>query len=195
MSERSVTSQQVGFVRRAKQSCGNPLTSPRLAPARNSWSRWQEKFTMCMSGVQIGNSGLEYYRLGGMPRMKPSCWILAVSIAILWPAGSPHAQTTEGAVVFEDHCASCHGNPSSATPATEVPSSGLHFGDVDRSTGHIRALFGDCRGAKESSTTTPKCKAPCDPRDHTQSRIKQDREFNTKRDALQMRSSAATKAN
>jgi polyvinyl alcohol dehydrogenase (cytochrome) len=52
--------------------------------------------------------------------MKRSAWILAVLIAMLWPAGNSNAQTTKGAVIFEQHCASCHGNPSSATPAPDV---------------------------------------------------------------------------
>jgi len=52
--------------------------------------------------------------------MKRFAWILAVAIAILWPAGSSNAQTTKGAVIFEQHCASCHGNPSAATPAPDV---------------------------------------------------------------------------
>jgi len=52
--------------------------------------------------------------------MKRFAWILAVAIAILWPAGFSNAQTTKGAVIFEQHCASCHGNPSAATPAPDV---------------------------------------------------------------------------
>ena len=52
--------------------------------------------------------------------MKRFAWILAVALAILWPAGSSKAQTTKGAVIFEQHCASCHGNPSAATPAPDV---------------------------------------------------------------------------
>jgi polyvinyl alcohol dehydrogenase (cytochrome) len=52
--------------------------------------------------------------------MKRYAWILAVLIAMFWPAVSSKAQTTKGAVVFEEHCASCHGNPSSAKPAPEV---------------------------------------------------------------------------
>lgn len=52
--------------------------------------------------------------------MKRSAWILAVLIAMLWPAGNSNAQTTKGAVIFEQHCATCHGNPSSATPAPDV---------------------------------------------------------------------------
>jgi polyvinyl alcohol dehydrogenase (cytochrome) len=54
--------------------------------------------------------------------MKRCAGILAVFIATLWPAISSQAQTTKGAVVFEQHCASCHGNPSAATPAPEVMS-------------------------------------------------------------------------
>jgi polyvinyl alcohol dehydrogenase (cytochrome) len=52
--------------------------------------------------------------------MKRSTWILAALIAILWPAVSSQAQTTKGAVVFENQCASCHGNPSAAKPAPDV---------------------------------------------------------------------------
>lgn len=52
--------------------------------------------------------------------MKSSRWILAVLIAVLWPAASSFAQTTKGAVVFEDHCASCHGNPASTAHAPEI---------------------------------------------------------------------------
>jgi len=52
--------------------------------------------------------------------MKRSAWILAVLIAVLCLAASSNAQTTKGAVVFENHCASCHGNPSAPTPAPEV---------------------------------------------------------------------------
>lgn len=52
--------------------------------------------------------------------MKSSRWILAVLIAVLWPAASSYAQTTKGAVVFEDHCASCHGNPASTAHAPEI---------------------------------------------------------------------------
>jgi len=52
--------------------------------------------------------------------MKRCAWFLAILIALLWPAGSSYAQTTKGAVIFEAHCASCHGNPSSTTPAPDV---------------------------------------------------------------------------
>jgi polyvinyl alcohol dehydrogenase (cytochrome) len=52
--------------------------------------------------------------------MKHCAWILTALIAMLCSTGSSQAQTTKGAVVFEEHCASCHGNPSSATPAPEV---------------------------------------------------------------------------
>ncbi len=52
--------------------------------------------------------------------MKRSAWILAALMVMLWLAASSNAQTTKGAVVFENHCASCHGNPSAATPAPEV---------------------------------------------------------------------------
>jgi polyvinyl alcohol dehydrogenase (cytochrome) len=52
--------------------------------------------------------------------MKRCAWILAVIIAIFCFAGPSNAQTTKGAVLFENECAKCHGNPSSATPAPEV---------------------------------------------------------------------------
>jgi polyvinyl alcohol dehydrogenase (cytochrome) len=52
--------------------------------------------------------------------MKRSAWILTVLIAVLCLAATANAQTTKGAVLFENHCASCHGNPSAATPAPEV---------------------------------------------------------------------------
>ena len=52
--------------------------------------------------------------------MKRSVWILAAFIAGLCFAASSNAQTTKGAVLFENHCASCHGNPSAATPAPEI---------------------------------------------------------------------------
>jgi len=52
--------------------------------------------------------------------MKPSRWILPGIMAVLSFAVSSHAQTTQGAVVFENHCASCHGNPSAATPAPDI---------------------------------------------------------------------------
>ncbi len=52
--------------------------------------------------------------------MKRSVWILAVLIAMFCLAGPSYAQTTKGAVIFENNCASCHGNPSSATPAADV---------------------------------------------------------------------------
>ena len=52
--------------------------------------------------------------------MKRCAWILAALMVMLWPAISSNAQTTKGAVVFENHCASCHGNPRAATPAPEV---------------------------------------------------------------------------
>ncbi len=54
--------------------------------------------------------------------MKRCAWILAVLIAMMWPAVSSQAQTTKGAVLFESHCATCHGNPSSAMPSPDVMS-------------------------------------------------------------------------
>jgi polyvinyl alcohol dehydrogenase (cytochrome) len=52
--------------------------------------------------------------------MKRFAWILAVLLAMLLPVVSSQAQTTKGAVVFENNCASCHGNPSAAKPAPDV---------------------------------------------------------------------------
>ena len=52
--------------------------------------------------------------------MRRCAWILTVGIAMLWFAAPSHAQTTAGAVAFENHCASCHGNPSAATKAPDV---------------------------------------------------------------------------
>ena len=60
------------------------------------------------------------YSAREIPQMKRSAWILAALMVMLWPAVCSNAQTTKGAVVFENHCASCHGNPSAATPAPEV---------------------------------------------------------------------------
>jgi polyvinyl alcohol dehydrogenase (cytochrome) len=52
--------------------------------------------------------------------MKRCVWILAAGLALLWCADAARAQTTKGAVVFEQHCASCHGNPTAAKPAPDV---------------------------------------------------------------------------
>jgi polyvinyl alcohol dehydrogenase (cytochrome) len=52
--------------------------------------------------------------------MKRFTWILATLISALCFAMSLNAQTTKGAVAFENHCASCHGNPGAATPAPDV---------------------------------------------------------------------------
>jgi polyvinyl alcohol dehydrogenase (cytochrome) len=52
--------------------------------------------------------------------MKSSRWILAVLIVVFCSAGATKAQTTKGAVLFENQCASCHGNPSSSKPAPEI---------------------------------------------------------------------------
>ncbi len=46
--------------------------------------------------------------------MKRFSWILAIFIATLWPAVSSQAQSTKGAVLFETHCATCHGNPNTS---------------------------------------------------------------------------------
>jgi len=52
--------------------------------------------------------------------MKRFAWISAVLVAMVWPSVSSQAQTTKGAVIFEDHCASCHGNPGNAMAAPDV---------------------------------------------------------------------------
>jgi len=52
--------------------------------------------------------------------MKRSSWIAASLLAVLSCASAARAQTTLGASLFEDHCASCHGNPSSAQKAPDV---------------------------------------------------------------------------
>jgi polyvinyl alcohol dehydrogenase (cytochrome) len=52
--------------------------------------------------------------------MKRFGWILLAFAALLGPAVNPaHAQTAEGAQLFEQHCEKCHGNPESgaSTPA------------------------------------------------------------------------------
>jgi polyvinyl alcohol dehydrogenase (cytochrome) len=52
--------------------------------------------------------------------MKRFGWIFMALVTLFWPAAqAAHAQGTEGAVLFEDHCAKCHGNPASSatTPA------------------------------------------------------------------------------
>jgi polyvinyl alcohol dehydrogenase (cytochrome) len=54
--------------------------------------------------------------------MKRTLWMLAIFIAMLWPAISSQAQSTKGAVLFEANCAKCHGNPSSANPSPDVMS-------------------------------------------------------------------------
>ena len=51
--------------------------------------------------------------------MKRFALILVGLIAVLFLAVSSQAQTTKGAVLYENHCASCHGNPSSATPGPD----------------------------------------------------------------------------
>src|ERR1700722_14266907 len=54
--------------------------------------------------------------------MKRIAGFLSILFAMLCAAGSSQAQTTKGAVLFEQHCASCHGNPSSATPSPDFMS-------------------------------------------------------------------------
>lgn len=52
--------------------------------------------------------------------MKRCTWISAALLAMFWPALNSSAQTTKGAVVFENRCASCHGNPSGTKPAPDI---------------------------------------------------------------------------
>src|ERR1019366_3534840 len=53
--------------------------------------------------------------------MKRSAWIPIALIGMLWPAGdSVRAQTTAGVRLFEQHCATCHGNPSSRAGARDT---------------------------------------------------------------------------
>ena len=55
--------------------------------------------------------------------MKRSAWILVALMAMLWPAANTlHAQTSDGARLFESHCATCHGNPESTVAAPAVMS-------------------------------------------------------------------------
>src|ERR1700752_226970 len=56
----------------------------------------------------------------GTSVMKRYAWTLAFLIALLCFVDTVRAQTTKGAVAFEEHCASCHGNPASAKPAPDV---------------------------------------------------------------------------
>ena len=45
----------------------------------------------------------------------------AVIVALLWPAANPlRAQSTEGARLFEDHCAKCHGSPDGGAATSDV---------------------------------------------------------------------------
>lgn len=52
--------------------------------------------------------------------MKSWRWILLIPAALLFAAVSSPAQTTKGAVIFEQKCASCHGNPASAAHAPDI---------------------------------------------------------------------------
>src|ERR1019366_8956232 len=53
--------------------------------------------------------------------MKRSAWILITLIGMLWLAGdSARAQTTAGVRLFEQHCATCHGNPGSRAGAPDT---------------------------------------------------------------------------
>jgi hypothetical protein len=57
VSEKSITQQQAGLVRRAKNEPSEPLTWLGPALVANSLCRGQEKHTMHKPEVQIGNSG------------------------------------------------------------------------------------------------------------------------------------------
>src|ERR1700690_974849 len=52
--------------------------------------------------------------------MNRTVWSLLFFAASLSPAALPvQAQTTEGARLFETHCATCHGNPKSGVKAPD----------------------------------------------------------------------------
>lgn len=52
--------------------------------------------------------------------MKSWRWTLLIPAALLFAAVSSRAQTTKGAVIFEQKCAGCHGNPASAAHAPDI---------------------------------------------------------------------------
>ena len=53
--------------------------------------------------------------------MRRSAWVLILLMGMLLPlADSLRAQTVAGARLFEQHCATCHGNPQSAVAAPDV---------------------------------------------------------------------------
>lgn len=53
--------------------------------------------------------------------MKRFVWILLAFAILLWPAVKPaRAQTAEGAILFEAHCAKCHGNPASGPKTPDI---------------------------------------------------------------------------
>jgi len=56
----------------------------------------------------------------GDRHMKRFGSIVTVLIASLWAASAARAQTTQGAVVFEDRCAACHGNPTAVTKTPDI---------------------------------------------------------------------------
>ncbi len=54
--------------------------------------------------------------------MKRFVWMMLALVPALWfTATTAHAQTTEGAIIFEDHCARCHGNPKAAAGTPDMP--------------------------------------------------------------------------
>ncbi len=56
-------------------------------------------------------------------KLKRLALIFVAVMAMLWPAADAlHAQTAEGARLFESHCATCHGNPESSAAAPAVMS-------------------------------------------------------------------------
>ncbi|MGH9680949.1 MAG: PQQ-binding-like beta-propeller repeat protein, partial [Candidatus Acidiferrales bacterium] len=83
---------------------------------------------ICPSAALCANVGRGIF-LGGhsrsnqfkeTPVMKRCGWF-GLALAALWLlASSAHAQTTEGALTFEDHCAKCHGNPQAAPGTPEM---------------------------------------------------------------------------
>lgn len=52
--------------------------------------------------------------------MKKLASIVGVLIALLWAAGAARAQTTQGAVVFEERCSACHGNPTAVAKTPDI---------------------------------------------------------------------------
>jgi len=52
--------------------------------------------------------------------MKTLGSIVTVLVVSLWAGGAVRAQTTQGAVVFEERCAACHGNPSAVAMTPDI---------------------------------------------------------------------------